>query len=432
MNRHGLGIVLLLCAASQSALAQTAEFIPIPGTSTIPGSNENVCILSGTAGYSGVRVSADGRVVATTVYPPGPVIGYIPRSAARWTREGGTQVVTPPLGGLYPVVGLSADGSVLVGEYWRWSTARGYQTLNQQIGGPFGSTLRVLFGCSDDGQTLVGIRGIYPDEGDMFTLDLRTGRFTDFPRAAEVPTGYFYFNTVSGNGRVIGGSTRQFDQDDPFSQTLYGAVVINESGPTLITPQVGQSGVTDLNFDGRVAVGYTTFDFRLRAFRYDGEIEYLDDAIGGSGGSYARAVSADGSVVVGDYFRFGVPSTLAWFYRNDLGFVDLRDYLVGAGGLNEQLAGWQLLVATDISADGRVIVGQGLNPEGCEQAFYARLPGGTPCPADFNNDGGVDADDIIAFFAEWDTGNIAADFNTDGGVDADDVIAFFERWDAGC
>ncbi|MFZ4575020.1 MAG: PKD domain-containing protein [Phycisphaerales bacterium] len=55
------------------------------------------------------------------------------------------------------------------------------------------------------------------------------------------------------------------------------------------------------------------------------------------------------------------------------------------------------------------------------------LPG---CPGDWNRDGSVDGDDVIAFFTEWDGGN--ADFNQDGGTDGDDVIAFFIRWDAGC
>ncbi|MFZ4575872.1 MAG: GC-type dockerin domain-anchored protein, partial [Phycisphaerales bacterium] len=56
----------------------------------------------------------------------------------------------------------------------------------------------------------------------------------------------------------------------------------------------------------------------------------------------------------------------------------------------------------------------------------------TVCPGDFNCDGGVDGDDVIAFFGLWDAGDIAADVNGDSGVDGDDVIAFFERWDAGC
>jgi hypothetical protein len=53
-------------------------------------------------------------------------------------------------------------------------------------------------------------------------------------------------------------------------------------------------------------------------------------------------------------------------------------------------------------------------------------------PADHNNDGAVDSDDVIAYFTDWDNGLIAADFNGDGGVDADDVIDFFASWDAGC
>jgi hypothetical protein len=56
----------------------------------------------------------------------------------------------------------------------------------------------------------------------------------------------------------------------------------------------------------------------------------------------------------------------------------------------------------------------------------------TSCFADVNCDGGIDGDDVITFFTDWDQGLTAADFNQDGGVDGDDVIAFFERWDGGC
>lgn len=52
------------------------------------------------------------------------------------------------------------------------------------------------------------------------------------------------------------------------------------------------------------------------------------------------------------------------------------------------------------------------------------------CPADWDRSGGVDGDDVIAFFADWDQST--ADFNDDGGTDGDDVIAFFARWDANC
>jgi hypothetical protein len=52
------------------------------------------------------------------------------------------------------------------------------------------------------------------------------------------------------------------------------------------------------------------------------------------------------------------------------------------------------------------------------------------CFADFNNDDGIDGDDVIAFFAAWDSSIGCADLNADEGVDGDDVIAFFAAWDA--
>jgi endonuclease/exonuclease/phosphatase family metal-dependent hydrolase len=54
-----------------------------------------------------------------------------------------------------------------------------------------------------------------------------------------------------------------------------------------------------------------------------------------------------------------------------------------------------------------------------------------PCPADFNNDGGVDGADVEAFFVAWEAGDPIADINADGGVDGGDVEAFFIAWEAG-
>jgi hypothetical protein len=52
------------------------------------------------------------------------------------------------------------------------------------------------------------------------------------------------------------------------------------------------------------------------------------------------------------------------------------------------------------------------------------------CYADYNNDGGIDGDDVIAFFGDWDSSNDCADADASAGVDGDDVIAFFAAWDA--
>lgn len=51
------------------------------------------------------------------------------------------------------------------------------------------------------------------------------------------------------------------------------------------------------------------------------------------------------------------------------------------------------------------------------------------CFADYNNDEGIDGDDVIAFFADWDNNVLCADCDASDGVDGDDVILFFASWD---
>ena len=52
------------------------------------------------------------------------------------------------------------------------------------------------------------------------------------------------------------------------------------------------------------------------------------------------------------------------------------------------------------------------------------------CPADWDESGGVDGDDIAAFITDWQSGN--ADIDGSGGTDGDDITFFFSRWQAGC
>jgi hypothetical protein len=62
----------------------------------------------------------------------------------------------------------------------------------------------------------------------------------------------------------------------------------------------------------------------------------------------------------------------------------------------------------------------------------------TPCPwqidgcfADYNDDTGIDSDDVIAFFNDWEVSALCADVDGSGGVDGDDIIAMFGLWDRG-
>ncbi len=53
------------------------------------------------------------------------------------------------------------------------------------------------------------------------------------------------------------------------------------------------------------------------------------------------------------------------------------------------------------------------------------------CAADYDQSGGVDGDDITAFFNDWQAGAPCGDVDGSGGVDGDDIPFFFDRWQAG-
>ncbi len=54
------------------------------------------------------------------------------------------------------------------------------------------------------------------------------------------------------------------------------------------------------------------------------------------------------------------------------------------------------------------------------------------CIADFNNDGSVNTQDVLAFLNAWNAGDSSADINGDGEINTQDVLAFLNLWNAGC
>lgn len=54
------------------------------------------------------------------------------------------------------------------------------------------------------------------------------------------------------------------------------------------------------------------------------------------------------------------------------------------------------------------------------------------CIADFNGDGSVNTQDVLAFLNAWTAGDPSADVNGDGSVNTQDVLAFLNLWNAGC
>ncbi|QKK09582.1 MAG: S8 family serine peptidase [Planctomycetota bacterium] len=56
----------------------------------------------------------------------------------------------------------------------------------------------------------------------------------------------------------------------------------------------------------------------------------------------------------------------------------------------------------------------------------------TACLADWNGDGSVNTQDVLAFLNAWTAGDSTADVNNDGSVNTQDVLAFLNAWTAGC
>ena len=104
--------------------------------------------------------------------------------------------------------------------------------------------------------------------------------------------------------------------------------------------------------------------------------------------------------------------------------------------LPEQTRIWVPFETTWVAdSDHATLVIDDLNTSRFPNDFYiddiSMTDEGAPCPADFNQDGGIDGADVEAFFAAWESGDVSSDVNQDGGIDGADVEAFFAAWEAG-
>jgi len=96
----------------------------------------------------------------------------------------------------------------------------------------------------------------------------------------------------------------------------------------------------------------------------------LGDLPGGDYASRALGVSGDGSVVVGR--GTSALGYEAFVWNPDDGMRALKDVLEDDYRLD--LTGWTLTSANDVSSDGLTVVGDGINPEGNQEAWIAVIP----------------------------------------------------------
>ncbi|MBX9792466.1 MAG: PEP-CTERM sorting domain-containing protein [Pirellulales bacterium] len=326
-------------------------------------------------------VSADGSVV----------VGFGSSASAseafRWTSDGGVgQVNMVGLGDL-PGGGfgsrasdVSADGSVVVGsrqstsgtEAFRWTSGEGMVGLGDLPGGIFYSQAA---GVSADGSVVVGFgSSASASEAFRWTSGGGAGQGT-MVGLGDLPGGIFssYANGVSADGSVVVGYGLSASGYEAFRWTSGGGAGQGTMvGLGDLPGGIFDSYANGVSADGSVVVGRGNSASGFEAFRWTsgGGLVGLGDLPGGTFYSYANGVSADGAVVVGSSTSASGYEAFRW--TSGGGLVSLRELLVNQGVTN--VTGWTLTQATAVSADGRTIVGRGINPDGNGEAWIATVP----------------------------------------------------------
>ena len=211
-------------------------------------------------------------------------------------------------------------------------------------------------------------------------------------------------------------------------------------------------GARAISADGSTIVGYATAPGeqspRAVAWKQVAGVWTINDLgrLPGGTGAELEAANADGTVLVGNALEFLALDPQAVVWTQSGGLRTLASILTGAG-IN--LTGWDLQYATGISADGTKVVGWGLHNQQWE-GFIATLPppGPTPCNAadvaglggSIGPDGQLTADDVVVYLAAFFSNNLAvADIAVlggapghDGQLTADDIVYFLSQFFSPC
>lgn len=178
---------------------------------------------------------------------------------------------------------------------------------------------------------------------------------------------------VSNDGSVVVGFATDSARR-PVTWTSAGGFEVLPGLPT--APPSGTIGVAvEVSADGSTIVGAIEADGAMRPAFWNAarQVTTLDLFPGYQVGE-AVAASNNG-VVVGNWRETEFSTeleSLAFIWNESAGARPLQDVLVSDFGLD--LSGWTLRVVTDITPDGTVLVGSGINPRGELQAFRVVIP----------------------------------------------------------
>lgn len=304
--------------------------------------------------------------------------------------------------------GMSRDGRTIVGwssiqgtngdwtQAFRWSQDTGMQAL------PFTPRTRTSYynravGVTDDSLEILGV--------EEHPVKWVTG--VPDPLELPVPSGWFTGPVaLSADGQVAVG------QGGPPGLDTFRPLRWDPDALPLVMEGSGRASVRDLSADGSFAVGEEQFGTRLKAVIWDalGRMSLLVDPNPASWsiaegistddqfilgtvlnwgavvwdlhGGYelllgtgeltttrAKSASDDARIVAGWATRGGLSTAVFWDNSREIIAVD--EYLSMRG---VDLTGWRLTQVLEVSSDGRVIAGDGFNPDGNREAWVAYIP----------------------------------------------------------
>lgn len=314
------------------------------------------------------QFSADGSVGYGESQFPGSQF-----KANQWIAGQGVQLVGTSFGTAdqVRVSDLSASGTRVIGsvlsggsstEGFFWDASTGTQLLGDLIGGTASSPA----GISDDGTVIVGSSASAQLDAEAFVWIEGQGMIGLGAGGPSHP----YFNwtrayAVSGDGSVVLGGSMSANGPENFLWTQAGGMqvigaglalssFISSDGTIIAGSQAGPAG------QGSVPILWTAQG-----------VTVLGNAPGHVNGS-PQAMDALGTVVVGaGAAQDNCAGLEPWIWTPTSGTVVLKDYLLsrGAAGLDD----WCLVFCSTVSADGNVLTGSGIDPEGNSRGWVAYL-----------------------------------------------------------
>ena len=344
----------VLAAACAGASAQTVQV-------------EKLCVCWITS------LSADGHAAAGN--------STLNQAVIRWTRKDGVKALgrnTAVLGVGGGTPRISADGKVVAatvldatGSYatqGRWTASGGWQQLDQPLppdGGVMDLQDADTFGMSADGQVVTG-------------LYWRPGQGGGSAHASvwSQSTGMVGMATAGGSSRIDGanrdGTVLSGWEEDPATGSRMATIWVN-GVKSALDPASWASEAESVNADGTVIVGQSVEPVSQRSeatkwtwngSAWDKQLLGLGKGATTSASSYAIGSSDDGSIVVGMYRnKFSNFADGGFVWTAASGFVDAARWLQ-TQGVAIHPEKFSILQVTAVSADGRVlsVVGQDTVP----------------------------------------------------------------------